>query len=896
MKLKLVLQLKNYILVFAAVGMAFSATAQNTVSGTVTDASTSDALIGANILVQEKSSGTITDFDGNYSLDLADGTYNIVVSYTGYTNQAVQVTLSGGQSLAQDFALAQGTGLDEVLVTASATFRSQKQAPLSISTLKQAEITKLTPNSQADILRSIPGITAEGGGGETATNLFVRGLPSGGQYTYNPLQYDGLPLMTAFGLNSSAHDVYARPDIGFKGVEFVRGGAAILYGAGSAAGVINYISKTGDANPGNIVNVELADQGRLKTDFYSGGKLGGEDSNTYYAVTGFLRYDNGPYETGVPTRGGQFRANIKNVFDRGSFTVHTQLINDRAQFLMPLPLQGGSRERINGNDGEPVSQLMTGALGNTSLLTAGGVYESPYEDGVFTKGGYVLGEFEYNLASDLKFKAKTKMANYKHSFALYVGGNGVNGGNPLSLNQYVAEVAPGNTGFTANYHSGPSVNGSDLVVESIHVDRIRPLTDFAGEASLTKKVKTDAGSHNFTLGTFIGRSEGDDINYQYRVLSEFNNNPRLVDINYTDADGNNVIHSQNGVKNRIGMTSNKYLRQNRTAFYLTDEIITGRMRFDLGFRYERTTGTFNNGSIVESRVYDNPELSPELANVRFADGSFTTASIDASAWALSLAGLYELSESTNAYVNLSRGYFFPQFRGFTPIASGITGTDFKPEVILQGEAGLKFGNQKLSGSAAIYYVTLQDRINIRNSFSNGTLVPARRDEQTTATVGLEANVDYKVSSDFSLRGTLTIQDHELTKNLSEDLVNGGETRSNEGNKLARQPNVLGFLGAYYDNGKFDAFASLNYTGKKFASDNNNIELDAISLIRIGAGYSIGIGDKGETLRLGFNVFNLSDSQGITEGNPRALNQTEEAFFFGRPILPRRVFFTGTFNF
>ena len=194
--------------------------------------------------------------------------------------------------------------------------------------------------------------------------------------------------------------------------------------------------------------------------------------DSYYAVTGFLRYDNGPYETGVPTRGGQFRANIKNIFDKGSFTVHTQLINDRAQFLMPLPLEGGSRERLDGNDGEPVSQLMSGALGNTSFLTAGGVYESPYEDGVHTQGGYVLGEFEYNLASDLKFKAKTKMANYKHSFALYVGGNGVNGGNPLALNQYVATVAPDNTGFTANYHSGPSVNSSDLVDYELYRSKI----------------------------------------------------------------------------------------------------------------------------------------------------------------------------------------------------------------------------------------------------------------------------------------------------------------------------------------------------------------------------------------------------------------------------------------
>ena len=884
---------------FGAFVLCFSigiAGAQNTVTGTVTDAANAEPLIGANILIQETGSGASTDFDGNYTLDLADGTYNLVASYAGYTRQLAQISVSGGQSLTQDFALTAGTGLDEVLVTASATFRSKKEAPLSISALRQDQITKLTPNSQADILRSIPGITAEGGGGETATNLFVRGLPSGGQYTFNPLQYDGLPLMTTFGLNSSAHDVYARPDIGFKGVEFVRGGAAILYGAGSAAGVINYISKTGDANPGNIINFEVADQGRLKTDFYSGGRIGGEESNTYYAVTGFLRYDEGPYETGVPTRGGQIRANIKNEFDNGFFTVHTQIINDRAQFLMPLPLEGGSRERINGNDGEPVAQLMSGALSNTSFLTAGGVYESPYEDGVHTKGGYVLGEFEYNLSSTLKLKSKARMANYKHSFALYVGGNGVNGGNPLTLDQYLTEIAPTNKGFTANYHNGPAVNGSDLVVDNLHVDRIRPMTDYAGEASLTKKIETASGSHNLTLGTFIGRSEADDINFQYRVVSEFNNNPRLIDINYTDTLDNNVVYSEGGVYNRIGQTSNRYLRQNRAAFYLTDEIIANRWRFDVGFRYEKTTGDFNDGRIVETQVYDNPELSAALANVRYADGSFTRASIDASSWAVSLAGLYELSSSANLYANFSRGYFFPQFRGFVPVASGIPGREYKPETILQGEAGLKFGNDKLSGSVAAYYVTLQDRINVINSFVNGSLEQVRRDEQSTATIGIEATVDYSLTDGLSLRGTFTFQDHEITKNIREDLINGGTETINEGNALARQPNILGFLGLYYDNDKIDAFATVNYTGSKFASDNNDIELDAISIIRVGGGYTIPIGDNDESLRLGFNVFNLADTDGVTEGNPRALNQTEEGFFFGRPILPRRIFFTGTLNF
>ncbi|MEM9920707.1 MAG: TonB-dependent receptor [Bacteroidota bacterium] len=888
----------QFLLVLALVSISGLSMAQNTVSGNITDKIDGSPLIGASIFVSELNNGAITDFDGNYTLSLKDGTYTLQVSYTGYSGQTAEITVSGGQDVTQDFALASGVGLDEVVVTASSTFRSQKQAPLSISSLKMKAITKLNANSQADILRSIPGITAEGGGGETATNLFVRGLPSGGQFTFNPLQYDGLPLMTTFGLNSSAHDVYARPDIGFKGVEFVRGGASILYGAGSAAGIINYVSKTGETNPGNIVNLEWATEGRLKADFYSGGTLGGENSNTFYAITGFMRYDEGPYNTGIPSRGGQLRGNIKKVFDKGSFTIHGQYINDRAQFLMPLPLEGGSRERLDGNDGDPVTQLMTGELSNTSFLTAGGVYESPIEDGVFTKGGYVLGEFEYNLSQDLKFKAKTRLANYKHSFALYVGGNGANGGNPITLNRYMDVVAPDNQGFSANYNGLTNpINGSDLVVDNLHVDRIRPMTDFSGEASITKNISTDNGSHNITVGTFIGRSEADDLNFQYRVVSEWNNDPKLVNITYTDSSGQEVIYSQGGIYNRIGQTTNRYLRQNRAAFYITDEIIADRWRFDIGFRYETTSGEFSNGNIVESTIYDTPGLTPELANVRYADGSFVRADVDASGWAVSLAALYELNSSANLYANFSRGYFFPQLRGFAPIATGITGSEYDDETIIQGEAGLKFGNERLSGSIAAYYVALQDRISIVNSFVNGQLEQVRRNEQNTATFGLEATWDYKLINNLNLRGSFTLQSHEITKNVQEDLINGTTVNTNEGNELARQPNLLGFLGLYYDNNQFDAFATVNYTGSKFTSDDNTIELDPISIMRIGAGYSFNLSDEGnESFRIGFSVFNLLDSQGVTEGNPRALVEGEGEFFFGRPILPRRIFFTGTLNF
>lgn len=887
--------MNKIILTVLCVFCVSSVFSQTEISGTVKDKA-GLPISGANILLVGTTAGTLADFDGNFSFttDLM-GDQTLQFSYLGYQSKIQPINLSG-TPLKFDIVLQEGSSLDEIVLTASSTFRSQKETPMSISSIKEEKITKLSANSQADILRNVPGITAEGGGGETATNLFVRGLPSGGQYVFNPLQYDGMPLMSTFGLNSSAHDVYARPDIGFKGVEFVRGGAAVLYGAGSVAGIINYTSKTGDVNDETLIHVEWADQGRLKTDFYSGGKLGGEDSNTFYAFTGFVRKDDGPIDVGLATRGVQFRGNIKKKFDKGSFTVHGQFINDRAQFYLPIPLDGSSRERLNGNDGEPVQQLLTGELANTSFLTPGGVYESPIEDGVFTKGGYVMADFNYNLDENLKFKSKVKYANYQHNFALYVGGNG-DYGTPITLNDYVAAVAPGNTAYSAVYQGGAGgeINGNDLVVENLHVDRLRPMTDYSGEANFILKSKD--GIHTYTAGTFLARTEAEDVNYQYRVLSEFNNNPRLVNLTYTDSTGSNVVYSTGGLYNRIGMTSNNHLSQSRTAFYLTDEMVLDRWRFDVGFRIESTKGTFRKGGLSETQVYEDPELTSNLQNVSFEDGSFITGEIKDTDWAVSLAGLYNLTDATNLYANFSRGFFFPQQRGFAP-TPGIRETDYNAETILQGELGAKFGTPKFSGSVAAYYVGLSDRIKITQAISGGQLVDEARSEQSTRTIGLEANGNYKLVESLNLFGTLTYQDHEITTNQNEDLINGGITTVNEGNEIGRQPNVLGSLGLDYDDTIIDTNVTINHTGNKFADDANLVELDAITMVRVGAGYTFET-QEDNSLRFGISVFNLFDNSGLTEGNPRAGSAGQSGdgdFFVGRPILPRRLFLTATFSF
>ena len=89
----------------------FSLNLSAQINGTVTDTD-GEPLIGVNILIKGTSSGTITDFDGKYTLD-APSDATLVFSYTGYTDQEVAV----GAQTTIDVILATDTEvLDEVVV------------------------------------------------------------------------------------------------------------------------------------------------------------------------------------------------------------------------------------------------------------------------------------------------------------------------------------------------------------------------------------------------------------------------------------------------------------------------------------------------------------------------------------------------------------------------------------------------------------------------------------------------------------------------------------------------------------------------------------------------------------------------------------------------------------
>ena len=313
----------------------------------------------------------------------------MLVSFVGYDDKMINLT-SGTTDLNVVLKEA-GSTLNAIVVTANNSRRTQMEMPISVTSFSASKLANLRFNSNADILRAVPGVTAEGGGGDVASNVFIRGLPSGGQYQFSPLQMDGMPVIGSMGMNSSAPDVYFRNDLGISNVEFVKGGSSTLYGAGSVAGIINYTSKIGSNQSKTILETEVATPGKKRFDFNTSGAL--VENSIFYNLSGTYRYDDGPIQTGLPSSGYQLRGNVRKMLNNGSFTIYFQAIDDKAQFLLPYPLNA-DRTRPTGWNGNTINTLQTSDATLLTGRTPNGLYQSQAANGAWTKGNYVMADFQ----------------------------------------------------------------------------------------------------------------------------------------------------------------------------------------------------------------------------------------------------------------------------------------------------------------------------------------------------------------------------------------------------------------------------------------------------------------------------------------------------------------------
>lgn len=180
--------------------LALQAQSKFTVSGTVTDKSTGEAMIGVLLRAIQANGtaagGAYSNEYGFYSITLPEGDYTLKVDYLGYDTLALPLSLQENKRL--DVGLMErSTQVDDVLITTEKDDDNVTQAQMGVNKLDMREISKVPVLfGERDILKTmqlLPGVksTGEGSGG-----LYVRG----GESSQNLILLDEAPVYNAYHL------------------------------------------------------------------------------------------------------------------------------------------------------------------------------------------------------------------------------------------------------------------------------------------------------------------------------------------------------------------------------------------------------------------------------------------------------------------------------------------------------------------------------------------------------------------------------------------------------------------------------------------------------------------------------------------------------------------------
>jgi outer membrane receptor protein involved in Fe transport len=793
--------------------------------------------------------------------------------------------------------------LDSIVVTARSgvDVRTKAETSYSITTIDEDRLRMQAPTSVTEAMKSVPGFWVEASGGEASGNIRARGIPVDGYGSVNLLE-DGVPVQHDPALGYLNADQAFRLDETIERIEVVRGGPSSVFYSNAPAGAINFIPRqVGDTAEG-LFKFTVGDYGMERGDFWVGTPVG---DGWKLGMGGFYRKDNGIRDPKFPANdGGQIRINLAKQFENGSFSVDYKHMDDKVALYLGIPMRtlpNGDIRAVPGFDGNygtlagPETEHVQMKMGDGSL------YNFDNAEGTHVKRDQVTIKFDHDLIDDWKLAESFRYSNTQTQR---------NGVFPNALSSGTAFLATaqgatknylpaGTAGLQLRYVDNPdqvfnlaNQNGNALVVQAGLRGVTMPVNEFDNDTRILRKFELGGQTHDVTFGYYYAHFNQDFSRYSSVALTDAQDNARLLDVVAVNAAGQPIAKlTDNGIYRYGYEWEHAGGKSTTNAFYLSDEWqVTDNLRIDGGARWEQV----NTRGQTETKQTVNQGTFP-TSNILNGTGVFVPYDHTFSKLGWTLGANWQFSPNSGVFARWTPTFRLPN------LSSYITSPTAKPIVQTMdlGEVGYKYTDRQFDVYATAFY-TKYNNVGFSNYVFNATsnTSTVQQGYADTKTKGLELEGSWFPSQFFDVQLTATYQDPKYQGLRYTEIVAGAPVlRDYEGNQLIRVPKVSYRVvpGVNLLDGKLRLQVAYEYEGERYVDTANSVRLPSYDVWSASARY-----DVSQHCSLYLYGDNLTNSLGLTEGNPRAGElQSADAganTFIARPILGRAYRFAIMYRF
>ena len=805
--------------------------------------------------------------------------------------------------------------LDRIVITGSTSLkRTVRESSVAVTVADREQLDRKAPRSTASALELIPGIFVEDSGGEASNNFSVRGLAGGGQQ-FIQVQEDGLPVFYTNALS----DTILKQELFIDRMEAVRGGTSGILTVNGAGATINFLTFKNKAEPEGAARLTTSDFGTRRFDLRYGGSLGGD---LFGGVGGFYRSSDGVRNTGFTAdHGGLFRAYLGTKLSGGEFSVNIKVVDDHNTFFLPIPLKNlnspTSIPGLNANYGTLLgvdNAIMTvktsAATGATSQVN------DALNDGIWTRSKSLGYNFDKKLSDEWSLRSKGRHTDFKNDFnSIFSFSNdglqpAVDRLNPTKnadvqamLTRFAAACGgtctPGlQTVSTGRVLSGATalngLNGNGLVAESLTAKNKRYVKETVNDLAATWTTK----DNSLTVGwlAFDTHIDKDQNVGATSFLTDVKSNANRMDIVALDATGRIQGYlTDKGILQYgawgEGVNNGK---STSNSVYVNDEWkVNDRLRVDGGLRYERYKYTGNQGigigttTIPGALDANGKDVDNVMANNQFAGtfggqfrqvtGSFTKPSLTAGT-------NYLINDNMAVYARVSSSY---QANNENPVTK-----------ISFAELGLRYGMKGFSGTLTAFQTGYKDFRGFSRTFGTDTISTVANSDLDVN--GLEFEGEWRPVRWAGVNVTGVVQKSSVkitsVTGPSADLFRT-EVLAYSGNRPERTPkfNYTVSPTYYLPANKGEVSLSVHSVSDRYADLANSIKLPAYRTLDLAVRYELT-----SKMTINASVANLTNTVGLTEGNPRGSatggfsENVGGNYFFARPILGRNFVFSLTY--